>query len=217
LLGAQHQVAAADLLVRATEADMKPQFSLTGRLSVTENLGTSEFNRGGSVGIEAGQTIYQGGALSATNRQAKARADAQRGNLHVVRHDVQQNVGDAYAQLTTVQAQLAASERQVRAASIAFRGIREEAALGSRTTLDVLDAEQSLLDARSLQVSARVSVYVAAYGILVSTGRLTAKDLRLPVQMYDPVEYYNLVKDSPAKRSKQGQKLDRVLRALPKD
>lgn len=217
LLGAQHQVAAADLLVRATEADMKPQFSLTGRLSVTENLGTSEFNRGGSVGIEAGQTIYQGGALSATNRQAKARADAQRGNLHVVRHDVQQNVGDAYAQLTTVQAQLAASERQVRAASIAFRGIREEAALGSRTTLDVLDAEQSLLDARSLQVSARVSVYVAAYGILVSTGRLTAKDLRLPVQMYDPVEYYNLVKDSPAKRSKQGQKLDRVLRALQKD
>ena len=214
---AQHQVAAADMLVKATEADMRPSVNLTGRLSLTENLNANEFNRGGSIGLEAGQTIYQGGALSATNRQAKARADAQRGNLHVVRHNVQQDVGNAYATLTTVQAQLAASERQVRAARIAFRGIREEASLGARTTLDVLDAEQSLLDAQSLQVSARAALYVAAYRILSSTGRLTAKDLGLPVQLYDPTEYYNLVKDSPAKRSKQGQELDRVLRALQKD
>ncbi len=217
LLGAQHQVAAADMLVRATEADMKPSISLTGRLSLTENLNANEFNRGGSVGIAAGQTIYQGGALSSVNRQAKARADAQRGNLHVVRHNVQQEVGNAFATLTTFQAQLSASERQVRAAQIAFRGAREEARLGARTTLDVLDAEQSLLDARSLQVSARANLYVSAYAILATTGRLTAKDLRLPVQIYDPTEYYNLVKDSPAKRSKQGQKLDRVLRALQKD
>lgn len=214
---AQHQVSAADMLVKATEADMRPSVSVTGRLSLTENLNANEFNRGGSIGLEAGQTIYQGGALSATARQAKARADAQRGNLHVVRHNVQQDVGNAYATLTTVQAQLAASERQVRAARIAFRGIREEASLGARTTLDVLDAEQSLLDAQSLQVSARAALYVAAYRILSSTGRLTAKDLGLPVQLYDPTEYYNLVKDSPAKRSKQGKDLDRVLRALQKD
>ena len=214
---AQHQVAAADLLVRATEADMRPTVSVNGRLALTENLNANEYNRGGSVGLEVGQTIYQGGALSATNRQAAARADAQRGNLHVVRHNVQQDVGNAYATLTTVQAQLAASERQVRAARIAFRGIREEAALGARTTLDVLDAEQALLDAQSLQVSARAALYVAAYRILSSTGRLTAKDLHLPVQLYDPAEYYNLVKDGPAKKSKQGRDLDRVLRALQKD
>ena len=68
---AQHQVAAADMLVKATEADMRPSVNLTGRLSLTENLNANEFNRGGSIGLEAGQTIYQGGALSATNRQAK--------------------------------------------------------------------------------------------------------------------------------------------------
>ncbi len=135
----------------------------------------------------------------------KARADAQRGNLHVVRLNVQQDVGNAYATLNTVRAQLSASERQIRAAQIAFDGIREEAALGARTTLDVLNAEQSLLDARSLQVSARAALYVAAYRILSSTGRLTAKDLQLPVQIYDPAAYYNLVKDSPAKKSKQGK------------
>lgn len=214
---AQHQVAAADLLAMATESDMRPTIRATGRLAITENLGTSEFNRGGSVGFEAGQTIYQGGSLSATARQAKARADAQRGNLHTVRHNVQQEVGNAYATLNTVREQLAASERQVSAARIAFRGIREEATLGARTTLDVLDAEQSLLDAQSLQVSARSALYVAAYRILASTGDLTAKGLRLPVQLYDPVEYYNLVKDSPAKKSKEGKALDRVLRALQKD
>ena len=217
LKSAQHQVAAADLLVRATLSDMKPTINLSGRLAATENLNSNEFNRGGSIGLEAGQTIYQGGALSATARRAQAQADAQRGNLHVVRNNVQQDVGNAYATLTTVQAQLAASVRQVRAARIAFDGIREEARLGARTTLDVLDAEQALLDAQSLQVSARAAVYVAAYRILASTGRLTAKNLRLPVQLYDPAEYYNLVKDGPVKRSKQGKQLDRVLRALQKD
>lgn len=217
LRSAQHQVAAADLLVKATEADMRPSVRITGNLTLSEDLNDNVYNRGGSIGIEAGQTIYQGGSLSATARRAQAQRDAQRGNLHVVRHQVQQDVGTAYAQLNSVQAQLEASERQVRAASIAFRGIREEAALGARTTLDVLDAEQSLLDAQSTQLSARANLYVAAYRILSSTGRLTAKDLRLPVQIYDPAEYYNLVKDAPAKRSKQGQNLDRVLRALQKD
>ncbi len=214
---AQHQVKAADMLVLATEADMRPSVRVTGQLALSENLNENAFNRGGSIGIEAGQTIYQGGALSATARRAKAQRDAQRGNLHVVRHQVQQDVGVSYAQLASIQAQLAASERQVRAARIAFRGIREEASLGARTTLDVLDAEQSLLDAQSTQLSARANLYVAAYRILSSTGRLTAKDLRLPVQIYDPAEYYNLVKDAPAKRSKQGDKLDRVLRALQKE
>jgi len=217
LRGAQHQVKAADMLVLATEADLKPTINLTGRLALTEDLSEQDFNRGGSIGIEAGQTIYQGGGLSATARRAKAQRDAQRGNLHVVRHQIRQDVGTAYAQLNSIQAQLAASERQVRAARIAFRGIREEASLGARTTLDVLDAEQSLLDAQSTQLSARANLYVAAYQILSSTGQLLAKDLRLPVQIYDPAEYYNLVKDAPAKKSKQGKKLDRVLRALQKD
>jgi outer membrane protein len=214
---AQHQVKAADMLVLATEADMKPSVRLTGRIGLSEDLKDDAFNRGGSIGIEAGQTIYQGGGLSATARRAKAQRDAQRGNLHVVRHQVQQDVGNAYAQLNSIQAQLAASERQVRAASIAFRGIREEASLGARTTLDVLDAEQALLDAQSTQLSARANLYVAAYRIISATGRMTAKDLRLPVQIYDPAEYYNLVKDAPAKKSKEGQKLDRVLRALQKE
>jgi outer membrane protein len=213
----QHQVAAADLLVQAGEADLKPTLRVQGSLGLSENLSADQYNRSGTIGLEAGQIIYQGGALSSVIRQRMARASAQRASLHTVRHNVQQEVGNAYATLSTTQAQLQASERQIRAASIAFRGIREEASLGARTTLDVLDAEQALLDAQSLQVSARAQLYVAAYAVLASTGQLTAQKLGLPVQIYDPAGYYNLVKDAPAKRSQQGQKLDRVLRALQKD
>jgi outer membrane protein len=211
ILSARHQVKAADLLTSAAGSDMMPTVNLTGQISIQENLRDSDFNRVGSIGLQAGQIIYQGGALSAAERQARARKDAQRANLHVVRHNVQQDVGNAYASLSSVQAQLAASERQVRAATIAFRGVREEAALGARTTLDVLDAEQSLLDAQSLQVSARANLYVAAYNVLAARGQLTVKNLKLPVVVYDPVAYYDLVKDGPAKRSAAGVKLERIL------
>ncbi|WP_161487527.1 TolC family protein, partial [Sulfitobacter sp. HI0129] len=90
-------------------------------------------------------------------------------NLHVVRENVQQSVGNAYADYAAARAQLEASDRQISAAEIAFRGVREEATLGARTTLDVLDAEQALLDARSIQVSARSAVYIAAYAVLAAT------------------------------------------------
>jgi outer membrane protein len=217
LQSVQHSVAAADLLTRASEADMRPTVRLQGSLGLSENLSADQFNRSGSFGVQAGQTIFQGGALSSVARQRIAQASAQRANLHIVRHNIQQQVGNAYANLSSARAQLEASDRQIRAAQIAFRGIREEATLGARTTLDVLDAEQSLLDAQSIRVSARANLYVAAYSLLAATGQLTAQKLKLPVQIYDPAAYYKLVEDAPTKRSKQGAQLDKVLRALQKD
>tara|TARA_R110002049_G_scaffold23781_6_gene84686 strand:+ start:74197 stop:75621 length:1425 start_codon:yes stop_codon:yes gene_type:complete len=217
MLAAQHQVAAADLAIRSNEAAMSPTVKLTGRYGLSETYGSNSYSHTGSVGVEVGQTIYQGGALSSAVRKSMAQRDAQRANLHVVKNNIQQDVGNAYAALASARAQLEASDRQIRAARIAFRGVREEATLGARTTLDVLDAEQALLDAESTRVSARSNLYVAAYTVLAATGRLTAQELRLPVQIYDAGAYYDLVKDGPAKVSKQGQKLDRVLRALQKD
>ena len=97
-----------------------------------------------------------------------------------------------------------------------FDGIREEATLGARTTLDVLDAEQDLLDARAALISAQVDQTIAAYAVLASVGQLTAEALNLAVPRYDPAEYYNLVKTAPS-TSEQGADLDRVLRALGKN
>ncbi|MFT6023282.1 MAG: outer membrane protein [Ascidiaceihabitans sp.] len=217
LIGVQHQVAAAELNILAAEANMKPSASLTGRLSLNSSSSAADEVVNGAVGVEYGGPIYLGGRLSATARRAMASRDAARGNLHIVRHNVQQNVANALASLGAARARLQASDRQIRAARVAFRGVREEATLGARTTLDVLDAEQELLDAEASRISAQVDEYVAAYTVLFTMGQLTAKNLSLKVQQYDPTAYYNLVKDAPAVRSKQGQKLDKVLRALQKD
>lgn len=217
ILGAQREVAAAELNVLAAGAAMKPQVNLFGNLGAGEEIGDDDFSRTGSFGVQVTGPIYQGGRISSLKRQAMAQRDASRGNLHEVRLRIVQDVGNAYAILRAAQAQTTSSREQVRAAEVAFRGVREEATLGARTTLDVLDAEQELLDARANLISAEADVVVAAYSVLASIGQLTAKDLNLDVQLYDPAAYYNLVKDAPVPISPQGKKLDRVLRALGKE
>lgn len=217
LVAAQHFVAVAELNILRAKASLKPSVSAVGSLGFSEDLGNSDFTRSGEIGIELSGPIYRGGALSSGIRSAIASRDAQRGNLLEVRKQVSQDVGSAYASLAAQRAVLQASEERIRAARIAFEGVREEATLGARTTLDVLDAEQELLDAETSRISAQANLYVAAYAVLQATGRLTARDLSLGVQQYDPSAYYELVKDAPVPVSRQGQRLDRVLRALQKD
>ena len=211
---ARRQVAANELLITAAVASKRPTVSLRGTLGLQENLGNSNSSETGTIGVNVSGPIYRGGELSATERRAMAVRDAARGNLHTVRNNVQQDVVDAISNLVAARASLAASERQIRAARVAFQGVREEATLGARTTLDVLDAEQDLLDAETNRISARADQYIAAYQVLESMGLLTAQRLGLPVQIYDPAAYYNLVKSAPTKRSRQGQQLDKVLRSL---
>lgn len=216
LKSVQHDVAAADLNVARAEAAINPTVSLSGALNVTENFSSQNFSRGGSVSIGVRGPIYQGGRLSALQRQAMARRDAARSGLHVTRHQIEQNVGNAFAQLRVSRASRDASERQIRAARVAFRGVREEANVGARTTLDVLNAEQELLDAQAGLIAVQTDEYIAAYSALAAMGLLTAQNLKLPVQQYDPAAYYNMVKSAPT-RSTQGDKLDKVLRALGKN
>lgn len=217
LQAAQHQVAAAELNILRAEAALKPTISAIGSISGTEDLGSSAYTNSARLGLELSGPIYQGGALSSNIRRAIAIRDAQRGNLLEVQRRISQDVGNAYASLAARRASLAASEERINAARIAFRGVREEATLGARTTLDVLDAEQELLDAETARISDENNLYVAAYAVLQSTGRLTAQQLNLGVQLYDPVAYYNLVKDAPTATSKQGRQLDRVLKSLQRN
>ena len=96
--------------------------------------------------------------------------------------------------------------------------MREELQLGARTTLEVLDQEQELLDAQTDRVAAEVDRYLAVYQVLDAIGLLTAERLGLNVPIYDPAEYYNAVKDAPRHLvSPEGRRLDRVLRAIGKE
>jgi outer membrane protein len=213
----QHDVSAAELGILAAEGAMKPTIKLKGNYGLSQTFNSNVYSNGGSIGVEASGPIYQGGRLTSVVRKTMAQRDAARAGLHQTRHALALNVGNAWAQLQVARASRQASERQVRASTVAFRGVREEATLGARTTLDVLDAEQELLDAKANLISATIDEHSAAYQLLSAMGWLTAERMKLRVPQYDPAAYYNMVKDAPPLYSKQGQKLDKVLRKLGKE
>jgi outer membrane protein len=216
ILQAQRQIATSELLVLATEANLGPTATLDADIGLTNNLRNDNYNETSGIGLSFRQRLYQGGGRNAELRRSMAQRDAQRANLITVQRDVLQAVANAWVGLETAEARLIANNDQVEAAQIAFEGIREEATLGARTTLDVLQAEQNLLDALTDRILAQVDRYIAAYQLLQSQGLLTAERLALPVMIYDPAAYYNQVKQAPSVTSRQGRELDRVLRALGK-
>ena len=204
----QHQIVGADLGVQVAEASRRPSVTLNGQIAETEGRGA----RG--VTLRAGGPIYTGGSLASNVRQATARANALRAQLANEARTVTFQVGQAYAQLMVAKSQLMASEEQVRSAQLAFEGFREEALLGARTTLDVLDAEQQLLDARVARLQADTNVEGAVYDVLGAIGLLTTEHLGLSVERYDPDAYYQAVRTAPATlpRSDRGNRRDRVLK-----
>ena len=212
ILEAQHSVTAAELNMMRAEAAKRPRVSLNGFVSTDQDS-----NEAAQLGVSIGGPIYQGGLILSQFRQVQANRDAARSGLHLTTLGIEQQVGNAYASLQVARASRQASEQQIRAARVAFEGVREEATLGSRTTLDVLNAEQELLDAETNRIAAQSSEVIASYALLSAMGLLTADHLNLPVQQYDPAAYYNLVKDAPSALSSQGEALDRVLEAIGKD
>ncbi|MEP5758715.1 MAG: TolC family outer membrane protein [Litoreibacter sp.] len=211
VLQAQHQIRANEFTAAAAKAAQRP--SLTGSATVGNS---STNNTNSTVGLTLNIPIYQGGQLTALHRRAIANVHASRAALNQSVLIVRQNVSNAWSQLSIARAQVVASERQIRAAQVAFDGVREEAKLGARTTLDVLDEEQALLDARTNGIVFQTQVYEAAYTLLSSMGRLTAEHLNLPVKRYDPSEYFNAVKSAPVPVTKQGKSLSRILKRYEK-
>ncbi len=209
ILEVQHAVSAAELNIRRAQAALEPTVRLQGSLSTNRD---SEESR--QIGLEASGPIYSGGRLSSQVRQFMSRRDATRSGLHVTTIGIEQRVGNAYSFLLVARASRQASDQQISAARVAFEGVREEAKLGARTTLDVLNAEQELLDAQANSISAQAEEVIASYSVLAAMGLLNVEHLGLPVQQYDPSAYYNLAKDAPTAISPQGQALDRVLRAI---
>ncbi|QPM89006.1 TolC family outer membrane protein [Pseudooceanicola algae] len=211
---ARRQVTIAEMQVDIATANMNPTLNATTSYGLTKPFEGDTHTLGGSVGLTLSGPIYSGGALASVERQALVNREATLANLHVVSDTVKQNVGTAYTAVKVAQAATVSGREQVRAAEVAFEGVREEATLGARTTLDVLTQEQTLLDARTSYLSAQVDEVLARYSLISAMGQLTAQSLSLNVEIYDPTAYYNMVKSAPARLSKQGQQLDSLLRRI---
>jgi outer membrane protein len=140
--------------------------------------------------------IYQGGAEYALIRQSKESLAQQRLNLEQVRDQARATVVQAWGQLLAGRAQVASAQSQVKASEIALNGVREEARAGQRTTLDVLNAQQALVNARVSLVTAQHDRVVASYSVLSAVGRLTPQVLGLKTDVYDPSVHYQQVRDS---------------------
>ncbi|SHH68503.1 TolC family outer membrane protein [Cognatishimia maritima] len=214
---AQFGVSEAEYGILEARASMMPSGELTASIEKQNRYGSSFDPVTGGVSLRVGGPLYAGGRIASATRQATARRDAARAGLHATSQSIRQNVGFAWSQLLSARAQREASGRQITAARVAFDGVREEAKLGSRTTLDVLNAEQELLDAQANMITAQSAEFTAAYSVLASMGLLTADYLNLAVEKYDPEAYYNQVKSAPAALSKQGRQLDQLLRRIGKE
>jgi len=211
IVQAKHQVAIAELQVKAAATERLPTVGGSVRLS-TDDSGTDS----ASVSLSMQQTLYAGGRLSASHRKALAGSDRARAALMQTGAIISQNVGVSWANIEVARAQIRAIEQQIAAATVAYRGVREEAMLGARTTLDVLDAEQNLLNAQASKIEAEANLQVALYSLLSAMGLLTVEHLNLGIPTYDPAAYYEAVRNAP-RTSVQGESLDRVLRAIGKN
>ena len=215
---AQHQVTAAD--IAAEIADRQRMGTVTATLGAEARQTRADSLFGATttsssditVGLNYSAQLYNGGRTDSARRQAVARAQAQRAALHQSVAVVQQNVAANWARLQIARASLLASDQQIDAAQSAFDAVQAEAELGSRTPLDVLDAEQALLDARASRIVAGANLQIAAYALLASTGQMTVTSLGLGIATYDVEAYSSSLRHQPARApSAQGAALDRIL------
>ena len=140
--------------------------------------------------------IYQAGAVSAQIRQAIETLSETRQQIDAQRELARQNVSSQWGLVVAARGNIAAGKSAVESTRIALEGVREEERVGQRTILDVLNSEQQNLNAQVNLVSFQRDLVVASYGVLAGMGRLTAADIALQAELYDPTRYYGEVKDA---------------------
>jgi outer membrane protein len=187
----------AFLQVKINEGALYPVFAVQASVqqSAMPQLGTaSQFNA--SVNGTLMVPIYQGGQEYSLIRQSKETLSQQRISLDQVKDQTRQQTIQAWAQMEAAKAQVQSAQSQVAASEAALNGVRGEARIGERTTLDVLNAQQALVNARVALITAQHDRVVASYAVLAATGRLAPQVLRLPTEVYDPGVHYHQVRDA---------------------
>lgn len=188
LLSAIHTAKASDYDVRTSQAALLPRVSLVGTLSRQKGAGSSgdsDFDQD-RIGLEVAIPLYQSGAEYSRVREASAVARQRDHESIDMRRAVDEAVTQAWERLESAIATIGTRNDQIKAANLALDGVKQEQQYGSRTVLDVLDAEQELFGARTNLVRAQRDRIVAAYNLAFRLGQLTPQTLALNVEVYDP-------------------------------
>lgn len=194
---AQHNVDVAIHQVKVAEGSLYPTLSLQGNVQKNSEITLTQLQTfSASASAQYSMPLYQGGAEYAAIRQAKETQGQKQLDLSVARDQVRAGVEQAWAQLDAAKRSVESTRNQVNAAEAALNGVREEARLGQRTTLDVLNAQQELVNARIAVVMAQRDRLVNSYAVLAAVGRLSPQALGIHVQTYDPQVHYHQVRDA---------------------
>nr|WP_254007684.1 TolC family outer membrane protein [Rhizobium sp. L1K21] len=197
VLAAMHGVDAAGYNVKTAEGSMLPGVSVTGALGRNYNsLTSSSTYNSASITAQLNVPIYQGGAEYGQIRRAKELLSQSRIQVDSVRLSIQQQIVSAYAALEAARAAIEANRAQLSASNLALSGVIEERNVGQSTTLDVLNAQQSVLNAKESLASAERDAVVYSYSVLAAMGHLTVASQGLNVAEYKPEEHYEAVKDA---------------------
>jgi outer membrane protein len=195
ITAASFNIDVASFNVKVIEGEFLPRVTVTGEVAHADNDTDAGWTNSASVMGTVSVPIYQAGEPDARARQAKETLGQLRIQHDLARDQVRQAIVAAWAQLDAARAQIKAADQQVTAQQLVLSGVIEERNVGQRTTLDVLDSQQDLIDARTSQVTARRNSVVAAYTVLSSIGALSAAKLGLAVAIYDPKEHHRQVRD----------------------
>ncbi|HIF10029.1 MAG TPA: hypothetical protein EYQ81_09400 [Sneathiellales bacterium] len=194
---AKHTEAAAGQGVKGAVGALLPSADATGEISYTDDASQfATFVRVKRVTGEITVPVYQAGRVYSRVREARQIHRQRRLEVVENQRQVIEQAVTTWSNFSAVQSTIISRQEQVRANEIALEGVRQEAIVGSRTTLDVLEEEQRLLDSRVELIRAKRDQQVAAYQLLSVVGGMTAAKLNLPVNVYDPDTNYHKVRNA---------------------
>jgi outer membrane protein len=199
VMAAGFDVDVASTSIRVAESSLMPTITLQGSVSRSRDadpsLSTFATDQASVVGTLT-QPIYDGGTAAAQTRQAKEVAAQSRQVLEQVRNQSRTAAVGAWVANEGAKIAVAASESEVRAATVALAGVQKEAAGGQRTTVDVLNSQQDLISAKARLIGALRDRVIASYTLLSAIGRLDVKTLALNTPDYLPEVHYHQVRDA---------------------
>ncbi len=198
LIAARYNENVAQSAISVAKSAGRPNLSLNGSLQgARESSVNVPRSESASITATLRIPIYSGGINQSRVRAAKQAKIRSKFETRETEQAVDQTVANLWAQVVASKRSLVASKKQVAAAKIAFEGVELEQQVGTRNTLDVLDAEQELLNAKLSVIQAERNYNVATYQLLVTIGGFDAYSLQLPLDGYDPVDNFNRVSANP--------------------
>ena len=198
VISAQFAELAARDNIDVVRGQLLPQVSVIGTLTRTYDQSVTfkgDLLNSAQITAQLTMPLYEGGAIYSQTRQAQQTVGQRRSQVDDARRAAVQTAAQFWSTLEAARASISSFAAAVRAAQIALEGTQQEALVGTRTVLDVLIQNQTLLQTQSQLVTAQHDAALAEFNLAAAVGRLIAPELKLPVRLYDMEQHYKEVKD----------------------